>query len=318
MSDDAQYGTKLLQIINDNYRKIYVDDLRSVLRAFDQFAATITVLDTDIDDPADIVSPSNGDAYYSGADAVAPFEAFSINVWRTGMKEGTTNTPLAAQWESYPVREGWVIYSVVAGVHYKILDDLTLGEFPNPFNQSLNTTNNVTFNSITLATPYQPEVDDDTIKINANGQLYAALFLNADGALTSVGDEEGFYFISGVWVYYNAGYKRFGSDTALTWTNKSKNVPIVSGTFEAGNTISATTGDWGSPTPTGFHYQWGYWDSPTFTPIEGANSSTYDLTEDDVGNSIMVKVYCNDNNSANFWITDDANYVHSSAAHAVT
>lgn len=62
--------------------------------------------------------------------------------------------------------------------------------------------------------------------------------------------------------------------------------PTITGTEEVGSTLTATAGTWtGNPTPT-YSYQW-YADGE---PIEGATSSTYDLTEAEEGTAVHVVV----------------------------
>ncbi len=65
--------------------------------------------------------------------------------------------------------------------------------------------------------------------------------------------------------------------------------PAVTGSTEAGGTLSASTGTW-SGSPTSYAYQWQQCASGTCTDISGATSSTYTTTASDVGDTIDVVV----------------------------
>lgn len=63
-------------------------------------------------------------------------------------------------------------------------------------------------------------------------------------------------------------------------------IPVISGTAQDGQTLTATTGTWtGNPTPT-YAYQW----KRAGTNISGATSSTYLIVTADVGNTLTVAV----------------------------
>ncbi|GAA3537967.1 carboxypeptidase regulatory-like domain-containing protein [Nocardioides daeguensis] len=62
-------------------------------------------------------------------------------------------------------------------------------------------------------------------------------------------------------------------------------LPAVSGSVRVGETLSATRGGW-SPEPTAFGYEW----LRDGTPVDGATSSTYTLTESDLGARLSVTV----------------------------
>ena len=64
-------------------------------------------------------------------------------------------------------------------------------------------------------------------------------------------------------------------------------VPVISGTAQAGQTLTTTNGTW-TNSPTSYAYQW--YDSDTSNAISGATSSTYVLQASDVGHQIKVSV----------------------------
>jgi hypothetical protein len=66
--------------------------------------------------------------------------------------------------------------------------------------------------------------------------------------------------------------------------------PVISGTPQEGDTLTATSGTW-SNTPTSFAYQWQDCSSPTScSNISGANASSYTLQASDVGATVDVVV----------------------------
>jgi len=177
-----EIGVKLKQIVNANYLESYVDYERALYRAIDQFAGGITVLDIDILDPSLIVGQQNGDAYYSGVGAVAPFLDQSINVWRTDVTIGESNTPVADYWETYPVIEGWLIYNSVDAKVYRVRANLNLRSYP--FDQPLNTTDPATFSNIKSGS-YTPTLDNlvnMTVLFN-----YPSFFTRVGNYVTVVG-----------------------------------------------------------------------------------------------------------------------------------
>ena len=70
-----------------------------------------------------------------------------------------------------------------------------------------------------------------------------------------------------------------------------EDAPVISGTAEEGETLSASTGTW-TGSPTSYSYQWKEYVETTesFEPIEGATSSTYALGGLDSGHEIAVEV----------------------------
>ncbi|MFZ0506585.1 MAG: hypothetical protein WAM29_00400 [Methylocella sp.] len=62
-------------------------------------------------------------------------------------------------------------------------------------------------------------------------------------------------------------------------------VPTITGTAQAGQTLTATNGTWTNG-PTGFTYQW----NRTGTPIGGATASTYVPVAADIGDTLTVSV----------------------------
>ena len=70
-------------------------------------------------------------------------------------------------------------------------------------------------------------------------------------------------------------------------------LPIITGTPTEGQTLTANTAgirDADGNTPTGFTYQWNRHDGGTDTAISGADSETYLLVADDIGQMITVSV----------------------------
>ncbi|MDP9308751.1 MAG: DNRLRE domain-containing protein [Actinomycetota bacterium] len=77
---------------------------------------------------------------------------------------------------------------------------------------------------------------------------------------------------------------------AATPSNTSP--PSVSGTAQAGQTLSASAGNWNGTPPIGFAYQWRRCDSGggSCADISGAGGQSYTLTSADVGSTIRVTV----------------------------
>ena len=73
--------------------------------------------------------------------------------------------------------------------------------------------------------------------------------------------------------------------------------PTISGTAQAGETLTADTSgiaDADGLTNVTFNYQWIANDGNTDTDIDGATGSTYEVSDDDVGKAIRVRVTFND------------------------
>jgi hypothetical protein len=68
--------------------------------------------------------------------------------------------------------------------------------------------------------------------------------------------------------------------------------PTISGTAQAGQTLTASPGSWTGTTPIGYAYQWRRCDSggATCADIAGATTTTYALTASDIGATIRVAV----------------------------
>jgi hypothetical protein len=69
-------------------------------------------------------------------------------------------------------------------------------------------------------------------------------------------------------------------------------LPSVTGTAQAGQTLTASTGSWSGTAPLTYAYQWYYCDSTgtTCAPIVGYTGSTYAPVSDDVGGRDKVRV----------------------------
>jgi hypothetical protein len=74
---------------------------------------------------------------------------------------------------------------------------------------------------------------------------------------------------------------------AVAPTNNS--LPIVSGTAQSGQTLSASTGTW-SGSPTGYSYQWLRCSSSGCAGVSGASAATYLEGTADVGSTLEVMV----------------------------
>ena len=70
-------------------------------------------------------------------------------------------------------------------------------------------------------------------------------------------------------------------------------LPIISGTAQVGETLTADTSgisDADGMTDAVFRYQWTRWDSDTDEDIEGATDSTYEVSDEDEGKTIRLRV----------------------------
>jgi len=71
----------------------------------------------------------------------------------------------------------------------------------------------------------------------------------------------------------------------------NKTLPIISGSAEVGNTLTATRGTW-SGSPTSFHYEWARCDATgaACLGITGATGKIYTVTTGDIGHTLRVMV----------------------------
>jgi len=75
--------------------------------------------------------------------------------------------------------------------------------------------------------------------------------------------------------------------------------PSISGTLQSGDLLTASTGTWAGA-PISYAYQWksAATAGGSYTNIAGANSSTYTLTDDDIGRHLKVEVTATNVNGA--------------------
>ena len=93
---------------------------------------------------------------------------------------------------------------------------------------------------------------------------------------------------------------------ASTPNNPPTGLPIISGTATEGETLTADTSgitDADGPDPLSFTYQWNRNDGTTDTPISGATSASYTLTQGDVGEMITLTVSYTDGGSTDESLT---------------
>ena len=95
------------------------------------------------------------------------------------------------------------------------------------------------------------------------------------------------YYIQLEWS--NATSSCVGSyGTAVATPPVSQGLPVVSGTAQSGQTLSASTGSWSGTQPLSFAYQWQRCGSGCVNV--GSNSSSYLLSSADVGSTVRVVV----------------------------
>jgi hypothetical protein len=93
-------------------------------------------------------------------------------------------------------------------------------------------------------------------------------------------------------VLLGAVFGQPGSGRAATdAVPKNKTLPTISGTAEAGQTLTATRGTW-SGSPTSFRFSWGRCDTGgnACGVIDGATAKIYTITDTDVGHTLRVTV----------------------------
>jgi hypothetical protein len=93
--------------------------------------------------------------------------------------------------------------------------------------------------------------------------------------------------------WFSRGYMKNLRITTTTVVAAPVNTsaPSITGTKSVGQTLTSSTGTWSGP-PTSYAYQWSRADTSSgiYTDISVANTSTYDLTTDDVTKFIKVGV----------------------------
>lgn len=82
-----------------------------------------------------------------------------------------------------------------------------------------------------------------------------------------------------------------GSAAATSTVPKNTALPTISGTPVSGQTLSAKPGTWSGTTPITYAYQWQRCSAgATCGDVKGATKQSYELTSNDVGNTIRVAV----------------------------
>jgi hypothetical protein len=86
---------------------------------------------------------------------------------------------------------------------------------------------------------------------------------------------------------------------AVAAVPKNKTLPTISGTAEAGQTLTAAHGTWAN-SPTSFTYSWTRCDSSGngCATISGANAKIYTVTNTDVGHTLRVAVAAHNSSGA--------------------
>lgn len=171
-------GQNLGQITDLDFFVEYVNEFRSLLRSFDTFAATIKVLDTTI--LAEPNSPSADDAYLlpTGSTPTGTNwagNAGTIAVWRPYKQSGKTNIA-APSWDFYPIKEGWVLYSVAQQQTYQIKPDLSIGIFGgSTFDSILVNGESDLYGDVYVGDPTQ-NFNQHAILFNSNGAKLESLY----------------------------------------------------------------------------------------------------------------------------------------------
>ena len=100
---------------------------------------------------------------------------------------------------------------------------------------------------------------------------------------------------------------------AATPSNTSP--PSVSGTAQAGQTLSASAGNWNGTPPIGFAYQWRRCDSGggSCADISGASGQSYTLSSADVGSTIRVTVTGSNSGGSSSASSDQTQVVQAAA-----
>lgn len=79
--------------------------------------------------------------------------------------------------------------------------------------------------------------------------------------------------------------------SAATGTPKNTSLPTISGKAVAGQTLTADQGKWDGTTPITYTYQWQRCPAGgTCVDVKNATKQSYELTSDDVGNTVKVVV----------------------------
>jgi sugar lactone lactonase YvrE len=80
------------------------------------------------------------------------------------------------------------------------------------------------------------------------------------------------------------------SETIAPAPPLSTEAPVISGHAEAGETLTASSGNWSGTPPFTYTYRWQRCDEHGCTNVEGATASSYRLVDEDVGKNMRVTV----------------------------
>ena len=131
-----------------------------------------------------------------------------------------------------------------------------------------------------------------TVEVSLNGSLVyqtttASLTATGVGAVQIGNDTAAQAFDL---VVDNVSLQNATSPTPTPPTNTA--LPVITGTAQQGQTLSASTGSWNGTQPIGYGYQWKRCNSAgaNCVPLTGATTNSYTATSTDVGATLTVTV----------------------------